>query len=141
MKRILTTCLGVLLLAFITACAPVTLTPQGAETAAMRSDTASALPGHPFDNCKTITHLTTEYTFECRSVEDLGIKLRNSSGAAGANLVLITNLIDPGHSCYHQAAGIAISCDPEALRAAGITSENLTPGITAVGPIQGLFGR
>jgi len=141
MQKIIIKCLGVMLLFLITACAPVTLTQQGAQTAAMRSDMASALPGHPFDNCKTVTHLTTEYTFECRSVEDLGIKLRNSAGAAGANLVLITNLIDPGHACYHQATAVAIFCDHEALQAAGITSENLTPGITAVGPVQGLFGR
>ena len=133
--------LGMFLLLFIAGCAPVMLTPQGAQTAAMRADTAQALLGHPFDSCKTISHFATEYTYGCRSVEDLGVDLRNKAGASGANLVVITNLVDPGHACYHQAVGIAIFCNQETLKAAGITPDNLTPGITAVGPIQGLFGH
>lgn len=133
--------IGVFLLLFISGCAPAMLTTKGSQTAAMRADTAQTLPGHPLDNCKTISHLSTEYSYACRSVEDLSVDLRNKAGASEGNLVVITNLVDPGHACYHQAVGIAIFCNQETLRAAGITSGNMTPGITAIGPIQGLFGH
>lgn len=117
-------------------CAPAyqQLTNEGAGVAYMGSELVQALPGRPIDKCKIIGHLTTGSSNRCYLTADLRTLLRNQAGKLGANLVIMTNLIDTGRECFYQAQGIAVLCDPDVLEAAGVgkTYYENNPGEGAV---------
>ncbi len=111
----------------------LTLTPEGQAVAYIGSDLANSLPGRPLDKCKIIEHIKIHsdnpysssgcWPLDSQNFEN---SLRNETAAKGGNCVIFVTLLDQqrdpvfNNLCARGAQGIALSCDRDTLRAAGL---------------------